>query len=205
MSKASAATSLRVVLLALLVAPPVLLAPRLIHLSPVFESTSALGAKSQSTKAEVADHYGKLALSFERNEGQTDRKVKFLSHGSGYDLFLTNEGAVFNLSQPQRLGIRGQQASSQRREGTTLRLTMVGANQRSRVEGQDQLPGRVNYLAGNDPHKWQCQHSYLPKGALPRDLSKGGPGLLREQRELEYDFVVAPAVMFNRSGSESME
>ena len=42
-----------------------------------------------STKAKIAERFGELPLSFEINQGQTDKAVKFLSHGPGYDLFLT--------------------------------------------------------------------------------------------------------------------
>jgi hypothetical protein len=41
--------------------------------------------------------YGKLPLSFEINQGQADSKVKFLSRGSGYSLFLTGNEAVLAL------------------------------------------------------------------------------------------------------------
>lgn len=35
------------------------------------------------TKARVAVSYGKVPLSLEANQGQTDTRVKFLSRGSG--------------------------------------------------------------------------------------------------------------------------
>jgi hypothetical protein len=38
-----------------------------------------------------------LPLIFESNQGQTDSQVKFLSHGSGYALFLTANEAVLTL------------------------------------------------------------------------------------------------------------
>ena len=41
--------------------------------------------------------YGKLPLSFEENQGQTAREVRYVSHGSGYELFLTPEEAVLAL------------------------------------------------------------------------------------------------------------
>ena len=41
--------------------------------------------------------YGKLPLSFEKNEGQTDSQVQFLSRGRGYTLFLTRTEAVLAL------------------------------------------------------------------------------------------------------------
>jgi hypothetical protein len=64
------------------------------------EPASALAMSPQSTKAEIADRYGKLPLSFERNEGQTDREVKFLSRGRD-GLFLTATGrADFTKTAP---------------------------------------------------------------------------------------------------------
>src|SRR2546422_7679549 len=48
----------------------------------------------------LRDSYGKLPMSFERNQGQTDRKVKFLSRGSGYSFFLTSDEAVLALRPP---------------------------------------------------------------------------------------------------------
>ena len=45
----------------------------------------------------VVTAYGKLPLSFEANQGQTDEQVKFLSRGKGYTLFLTPTEAVLAL------------------------------------------------------------------------------------------------------------
>ena len=36
-----------------------------------------------ATRARIVKSYGRLPLSFEANQGQTDGKVKFLSRGSG--------------------------------------------------------------------------------------------------------------------------
>src|ERR1700683_490992 len=46
-----------------------------------------------AAQAKIPEDYGKLPLSFEANRGQTDPKVKFLSRGSGYSLFLTGDEA----------------------------------------------------------------------------------------------------------------
>jgi hypothetical protein len=43
--------------------------------------------------------YGRLPLSFELNQGQTDARVKFLARGHGYALFLTDNAAVFSFSE----------------------------------------------------------------------------------------------------------
>src|SRR5262249_25111689 len=42
--------------------------------------------------------FGQLPLNFEPNRGQANGEVKFLSHGSGYTLFLTGDEAVFTTS-----------------------------------------------------------------------------------------------------------
>jgi len=56
-------------------------------------------ALSTSTPPKLVKGYGKLPLSFEANQGQTDGRVKFLSRGRGYALFLTGDEAVFTLEQ----------------------------------------------------------------------------------------------------------
>jgi hypothetical protein len=50
------------------------------------------------------ESYGKLPLSFEINQGQTDSQVKFLSRGSGYSLFLTGNEAVLALRKSNSNG-----------------------------------------------------------------------------------------------------
>jgi hypothetical protein len=140
-----------------------------------------------SLKARVADHFGRLPLSFEVNKGQLDQPVKFLSHGRGYQLFLTANEAVLTLRQPQ-----ASQADTKMREGSVLRLKMIGANTAPQIEGQDELPGKVNYFPGNDPEKWRrnipTYRKVYYKNVYPGiDVVYYG-----NQRELEYDFVVAP-------------
>jgi hypothetical protein len=58
--------------------------------------------------------YGKLPLSFEANQGQTDARVRFHARGGGYTIFLTADEAVLTLrkSQPDmsrfgKFGLRG--------------------------------------------------------------------------------------------------
>jgi hypothetical protein len=60
------------------------------------------------TQPKLVARYGKLPLSFEANQGQTDSHVRFLARGGGYTIFLTDDETVLNLrkSQPgmSRLG-----------------------------------------------------------------------------------------------------
>src|SRR5438093_9995228 len=49
----------------------------------------------------ISDALGKLPLSFEANQGQTDSQVQFLARGGGYTLFLTSTEAVLSLQGRQ--------------------------------------------------------------------------------------------------------
>jgi hypothetical protein len=73
--------------------------PRLACLLTILLSTLALAQSTPDPAAQgkIVENYGKLPLTFEANQGQTDPRVKFLSRGSGYTLFLTANEAVFSL------------------------------------------------------------------------------------------------------------
>jgi len=62
--------------------------------------STALGAGGPAAQPKLVANYGKLPLSFEANQGQTDPQVKFLSHGTGYTLFLTGNEALLDLRRP---------------------------------------------------------------------------------------------------------
>jgi hypothetical protein len=75
-----------------------------------------------------------------------------------------------------------------------LRLKLLRANPAAKVIGVNELPGKSNYLTGNDPKKWRTNvptygrvryENIYPGVDLVYYGKKGG--------QLEYDFVVAPA------------
>jgi hypothetical protein len=68
-----------------------------------------ISAVATQNQPRLAASYGKLPLSFEVNQGQTDPQVKFLSRGRGYTLFLTGDAAVLEL---QESGVRSQESEA---------------------------------------------------------------------------------------------
>src|SRR6266403_612571 len=162
--------------------------------------------------------YGKLPLRFEENQGQTAREVRYISHGSGYELFLTPQEAVlalrpkvhYDLSPLHRSAtIRALRKARAAGELTAIRLRLEGANPNAEIEGIGQLPGKSNYFVGNDPKKW---HTDVPSYARVK-YSGIYPGVdlvfYGNQRRLEYDFVVAPgadpaAIAFAVNGAKKM-
>jgi hypothetical protein len=153
-----------------------------------------------AARGRVMASYGTLPLSFESNQGQIDGQVKFLSRGSGYTLYLTANEAVLAL-QKGPLKSEGQNAKIKNAGLATdylpltsrvLRLRLEGANPAPKIRGLEQLPGKSNYFIGNDPTKWRTDVPNYARvqyeGVYP------GVNLVYygHQRQLEYDFVVAP-------------
>jgi len=186
--------------------------------------------------------YGRLPLSFERNQGQADPQVKFLSRGHDYTLFLTGDEAVFTLrGDPQarvappagpqpgfsagksllesdrKTDAHGRRRplldrkvpSAQAAANVALRMKLVNANSAAEVAGDAELPGKSNYFLGNDPAKWRTNVPTYAKVKY-KDVY---PGIdivyYGNQRQLEYDFVVAPhadprQIAFGIEGAKSV-
>ena len=150
----------------------------------------------QTKPGRVAANYGELPLSFEANQGQSDPRVKFVSRGSGYSIFLTDSAAVLSLRKPiparGRSSKQGVPAPAEGFKTDVVRMELPGASQDPHVSGAGQLPGTANYFLGSDPSRW---HSAIPTFGKVR-YSEVYPGVdlvyYGDRRQLEYDFVVAP-------------
>ncbi len=153
----------------------------------------------EATRARITEAFGQLPLSFEANKGQTDEKVKFLSRGNGYTLFLTSTEAVLSLSRPEGTGDKSlatdkgdRKKKGERSRRDVLRMRLVGARSTPLVQGAEELSFKSNYFIGNDPKKWRTDVRQYAKvkytGVYPGiDLLYYG-----NQQKLEYDFIVAP-------------
>jgi hypothetical protein len=142
-------------------------------------TTPTASSSEADLKMTATENYGKLPLSFERNQGQSDAAVKFLSRGKGYTLFLTPTNAVFSLRNTEK-------------KTSVLRMNLVGANANAQLAGQHELQGKVNYMIGNDRSKWRTGIPTFRK--VHYDDVWPGVDMLwyGTHTELEYDFVVKP-------------
>jgi len=129
-------------------------------------------------RPQVMESYGKLPLSFEANQGQTDQRVKFMARGPGYGLFLTQDSVIVSLNQ--------------QKANAVLRMKLLGANIHATVVGTDGLPGKSNYFVGSDPSRWRTNAPTY--AAVKYEQVYPGIDLVYHgnQRLLEYDFVLAP-------------
>jgi hypothetical protein len=77
-------------------------------------------------------------------------------------------------------------------ECDVLRMQLAGASLKTEPVGEEQLPGTVNYFVGNDPARWHTSIRTYAKVRYPGIY----PGIdlvyYGNQRQREFDFVVAP-------------
>src|SRR5205807_5659198 len=83
-------------------------------------------------------------------------------------------------------------AKSSKSKSAMLRMKFVGANPAPQVSGIDQLPGKSNYFIGNDPAKWRTNVANYAKVKYQEMYPGVDLVMYGNQRQLEYDFVVAP-------------
>ena len=143
------------------------------------------------------DLYAQLPLSFESNDGQTDERVKFLSRGRDYELFLTGNEAVLEFANRQpkakaQKSIATARNSRPERSGSVLELKLAGANAAPRMEGMDELPGKSNYFIGNKPSNWRPGVANYARVRYNNIYSNTDLVFYGHQRQLEYDFVAKP-------------
>src|SRR6476661_6540959 len=94
--------------------------------------------------------FGALPLAFQPNAGQAAPGVRFLTHAAGGTLsFLPTEVALTLENGPAVAP--GKPATT---APTTVRVQFLGAAPAA-LTGGAELPGKVNYLLGNDPARWR--------------------------------------------------
>jgi len=161
---------------------------------------------SYSNQTKVPDNHfsvskiGKIPMFFEPNIGQIDDQVKFLSHGFGYSLFLTQYEAILKLHTEKPTGknhnsnVKNILSENNREDAnfSILKIKFIGSNPDPKIIGKEKLKGRSNYILGKDSKNWwtdipnyaEIQYKDIYSGI---DLIYYG-----NQQQLEYDFIVKP-------------
>lgn len=120
---------------------------------------------------------GGLPLWFEATPGQADSQ--YVAHGRDSEFMISPAGTEMILREAGGKTV-------------TARMQFVGANPYAEISGEAALGGKINYLIGNDPTRWQ---SDVPAFGQVR-VDKIYPGInvvyYGNQQLLEYDFDIAP-------------
>jgi Abnormal spindle-like microcephaly-assoc'd, ASPM-SPD-2-Hydin/Beta-propeller repeat len=157
-----------------------------IFVSPLPAANEPARVQPPLDKSKARDLLRSLAF-FERNEGQVDDRVLFLTQGLGYAVYLTRDGATLVFSESSR-SANGRATSTEK----VVRLNIIGIDAHPEVIGSEQRPGVTSYFSGADPKQW---HTRVPQFAKVI-YRHAYPGIdlvfkIRDGR-LEYDFLIAP-------------
>src|SRR6202050_1179836 len=169
--------------------------------------TGAGGGVSTPGKQKLAASAIKFPLFFEANQGQTDPSVRFLTRSGGYTMVLTPTETV--LVEGENGSVSGEKfgkgfaalhADAKNSSPSVLRMELLGANSAPEFQGLQELPGKVNYLIG----KLEATRHTSVALFSEVQVAKVYPGVdllfHGDQRQLEYDFVVAPGADPSRIG-----
>ncbi len=126
-----------------------------------------------TTVPALGEAYARLPLSFEK------RGDGFVARGQGYSVALESGKAAIRVFSPQDESSR------------TISLEFVGSlSSRPTVGGL--LPGKVNYIQGNDPSKWRTGIPTYSRVTYADTYPGVDVVYYGNQKQLEFDLVVRP-------------
>lgn len=159
---------------------------------------------SAETKAKVAEGYGRLPISFEKNVGQADARTQFLVRGRSYALYLADSETILAFRKnemraeseagegsPHKTGAKRRRARTVE-QSSVVRMRLVGARRDAETFSEGAESGRSNYFIGSDAGKWRTdvpQFSKVRRAGVYDGVNQLFYG---NQNELEYDFIVSP-------------
>src|SRR5882724_6812805 len=123
--------------------------------------------------------FAKRPIAFEPNRGQTNSQVKYLARGNGHDLFLTPREAVLRMRHLNA-------------KDSALRIQWIAADPSTSMTPEQELSGRVNYLRGKNQANWLTNIKTYGKVRFAHVYDGIDLVVYGNQRNFEYDFVVAP-------------
>jgi hypothetical protein len=206
-----------------LIVTPLMLGRRRAPALPDADAVAQTPARSEQAR----EAYGRMPLSFEAGSERSESSADFLARGAGYALFLRSSEAVFVLRNsdcgtpneeraesslttdaPRRKA--DAQSSNCNQQSKVLRMRLVGASAGSRAEGSDELAGKANYFVGDDPSKWRTNASTFGRVRYAEVYRGVDVVYYGNNRQLEYDFRVAPgadarAVSLEFEGADKVE
>lgn len=145
---------------------------------------TASGAKKP--KKLSASQYAALPIQFEK----AGKPAAFRARGDGYAVLLDETEALIKLKRAEQpSSITGGVGGS---EAVFLKMLLAGANKPKSAEGLEPSSARSHYFRGNDSRQWRTD---VPNFASVKyEAVYPGVDLVwhGNQRNLEYDFLVAP-------------
>ena len=147
-------------------------------------------------KVKVFESYEKLPLSFVENREQLNGNASYYLKGRNGSIYFTKEAMVYDLySLPQDKSKNTSTLEHNKRKALnrfSFIIKPIGANRDVRLYAKNQLPGKINYLLGDNPKNWQTGIP-LYKEIIYTQLYRGiDLNIYGTNNQMEYDFIVSP-------------
>lgn len=161
--------------------------PLVLSLAGVWNAGGSLPRGQSTTSRAVMRNLAAAPATFEVNEGQASPDVRLFSRGSGYALLLSSEGATLRLDRAS-----SSNAEPSQPDADVLTMRLHGANPKAMPRPEGELPLRSHYFLGQDPSDWRTGVPHFARARCEQVYPGVDLVYYGNQRELEYDFVVAP-------------
>jgi len=173
--------------------------------------------KPSSPPVQQLKRFTERELTFEVNRGQAAIEAKFIAQGQGYSLALMPDEAAIVLgpalfTHPSIASGRGgaRAVGTDEKRMTVLRMKLIGAKAASRMVGLEEQMGRVNYFVGKHPSEWRTDIAAYARVKVESVYPGVDVVYYGNQRQLEFDFVVAPGadpgcINLEFAGADKME
>ncbi|HTV62107.1 MAG TPA: SBBP repeat-containing protein [Verrucomicrobiae bacterium] len=146
-----------------------------------FGTVALTGLNAAATLATMSR--ANLPLYFEANRGQTGSSAPFIAHGNRSEFLVFPDAAELVL---------GKSAGTHSFSSRVVQLRFVGADSQAKISGVDELSGKINYLIGNNPSKWETGVPTFAKVRVTNLYPGVNLAYYGNGREIEYDFTLAP-------------
>jgi hypothetical protein len=120
-----------------------------------------------------------LPLFFEASQGHAASPAQFIARGQGCQFLISPAETQIALRKTA-----GNMAA--------VRMEFAGASAQAQMSGDTELPGKINYLTGNDPAQWHTGVAMFAKVRVGELYPGVNLVYYGNQQQLEYDFTVAP-------------
>jgi hypothetical protein len=171
---------------------PASLKHSLIAIPVVLLIISSISAQQSVAQSGPVVLNAKTQLYFEPATTTPASPARFISHGPGYNIFLSDDAIVIELAIRKNVSALHTISATEPERAVALRMHFKGANAHPRIEAEQPLPGLSNYLIGRDPAAWRVGVHHFARVRY-RELYPGVDLLLYGSAgRLEYDLAVRP-------------
>ncbi|MGA8939800.1 MAG: choice-of-anchor D domain-containing protein [Acidobacteriaceae bacterium] len=149
------------------------------HAQQPIPHQDASAARATAAEQTAQKMFNGLPLLFEKNAGQSDPNVDYVTRANGFDIFLTSQQAVLV-------------GHTSGKRSYALQMRWLGSNASPAVTGQDQATARSNYFIGDDSSKWHtgiANYARVQYAAIYPGIDLVYYG---NHERLEYDLTLAP-------------